>query len=142
MQLELEAAIAEVHPVVTGLVFVWRRYHCTLLRMHLRGIIFSLQTPSTTQTLWDCRFWFRIVKVCHVVSVAPVETYRAVNVTATAAKDVVQQICNDSIQRFRNAVDEAKAVAERSRAKADLLEDRPCPEASPYQNIYMTTPLP
>ena len=49
-------------------------------------------------------------------------------VTGAAAKEVVQQIGRDSVQRFRNAVDEAKAVAERSRAKADLLEDRPCPE--------------
>ena len=101
-----------------------------LLLIRVRDIICSLRRSDSTWTLWDCRFWFRIVKVCQVVSVAPLETYRAVNVTATAAKDVVQQICNDSIQRFRNAVDEAKAVAERSRAKADLLEDRPCPEAS------------
>lgn len=75
-----------------------------------------------------CRFWFRLLKVCQTVSIAPLETYKAVTVTSGAAKEVVQEICTDSIERARHAVEEARAVAERSRAKADLMEDRPCPE--------------
>ena len=58
----------------------------------------------------------------------PLETCRAVNVTSQAAKDVVQEMFTDSVDRARHAVDEAKAVAERRRAKAELMEDRPCPD--------------
>ena len=71
----------------------------------------------------------------------PLETYRAVNVTSQAAKDVVRDMANDSIQRARHAVIEARAVAERSRAKAELLEDRPCPDVSNAQALSATRPI-
>lgn len=58
----------------------------------------------------------------------PLETYRAVNITSQAAKDVVKDMVTDSLYRARHAVVEARAVAERSRAKAELMEDRPCPD--------------
>lgn len=64
----------------------------------------------------------------------PLETYKAVNVTSMAAKDVVQEMVSDSVNQARHAVEEARAVAERSRAKAELLEDRPCPDVSPAQH--------
>jgi hypothetical protein len=62
------------------------------------------------------------------VRVTPLETYRAVSITSSAAKDVVTDMVSDSVQQARHAVDEARAVAERSRAKAELMEDRPCPD--------------
>ena len=64
--------------------------------------------------------------------VTPLETYRAVNITGSAAKDVVTEMVSDSVQRARNAVEDARAVAERSRAKAELMEDRPCPDVSRF----------
>lgn len=76
----------------------------------------------------SCSFWFRFVRLWQTVRVTPLETYRAVNITAQAARDVVKDMATDSVQRARQAVDEARAVAERSRAKAELMEDRPCPD--------------
>ena len=77
-----------------------------------------------------CSFWFRFKRVWKHVRVTPIETYRAVSITSSAAKDVVTEMVTDSVQQARYAVEEARAVAERSRAKAELLEDRPCPDVS------------
>lgn len=95
---ELEAEIAEINPAVALLLFVWRS------------------------------FWFRFVRLWQTVRVTPLETYRAVSITSSAAKDVVTDMVSDSVQQARHAVEEARAVAERSRAKAELMEDRPCPD--------------
>ena len=75
-----------------------------------------------------CSFWFRFVRIWQTVRVTPLETYRAVSITSSAAKDVVTDMVSDSVQQARHAVEEARAVAERSRAKAELMEDRPCPD--------------
>ena len=88
----------------------------------------GLHVPGLS--LCTCRCWFTLLKIFQTVSITPLETYKAVNVTSGAAKEVVQQICTDSIQRGRHALEEARAVAERSRAKADSMEDRPCPEVT------------
>ncbi|KAA6424385.1 MAG: hypothetical protein FRX49_05597 [Trebouxia sp. A1-2] len=95
---ELEAEIAEINPAVALLLFIWRS------------------------------FWFRFVRLWQTVRVTPLETYRAVSITSSAAKDVVTDMVSDSVQQARHAVEEARAVAERSRAKAELMEDRPCPD--------------
>ena len=83
-----------------------------------------------------CSFWFRFIRVWQIVRVTPLETYRAVTITSQAAKDVVKEMVRDSVYRARHAVDEARSVAERSRAKAELLEDRPCPDVGCLQTIY------
>jgi len=87
------------------------------------------QNPAS---LCVCSFWFRFVRVWQTVRVTPLETYRAVSVTSSAAKDVVSEMVNDSVQQALHAVDEARAVADRSRAKAELMEDRPCPDVSAH----------
>ena len=75
-----------------------------------------------------CSFWFRFVTLWQKMRATPLETYKAVAVTSMAAKDVVQEMVTDSVDRARHAVEEARAVAGRSRAKAELMEDRPCPD--------------
>ena len=76
----------------------------------------------------------------------PLETYKAVTVTSMAAKDVVQEMVTDSVDRAKHAVEEARAVAERRRAKAELMEDRPCPDVRPARHhptlcLYHSMPL-
>ncbi|KAL3154363.1 hypothetical protein ABBQ32_013842 [Trebouxia sp. C0010 RCD-2024] len=95
---ELQAQISEMHPALTLLLLMWRS------------------------------FWFRFLTLWRKVRATPLETCRAVVVTSQAAKDVVQEMFIDSVDRARHAVEEARAVAERSRAKAELMEDRPCPD--------------
>ena len=77
-----------------------------------------------------CSFWFRFVKVWQTIRITPIETYKAVTVTSRVAQDVVSSMVTDSVQQARHALVEARAVADRNRAKAELLEDRPCPDVS------------
>ena len=72
------------------------------------------------------------MKVWQTVRVTPVVSSRAVSITSSAAKDVVTDMVTDSMQRARHALEEARAVAERSRAKAEFMEDRPCPDVSSF----------
>ncbi len=132
LQKELEAEIAEINPAVALLLFVWRRCSPACTKPAAAIILDRFLAPcclaSHSLGFCVCSFWFRFVRLWQTVRVTPLETYRAVSITSSAAKDVVTDMVSDSVQQARHAVEEARAVAERSRAKAELMEDRPCPD--------------
>ena len=104
--------------------------------------------PGLPSSPAACSFWFRFVKFWQLMRVTPIETYRAVSITSAAAHDVLHNMVHDSLQQARHTIDEARAAADRNRAKAELLEDRPCPDVSflqthtPHRSVVLAVSCP